>query len=262
MNYLQSTVKDVGCSDEELKKIIEHFDFELPAVYLEFLKLMGRQFGEVPEHLYKDLGWRNFDYAKENALRLIQHSGKPITLMPRDIVFWLDGYGFAFFNVLDGDNPPVYGFAKAQMADEFIKIANSFTIFIDNIRNNNNPLPKIVIHPVLFKELEGGTLTKEEFAKVNKINLELIPDNLIKMIDREYSGLEQRAAQMIAADFLNIKKNYSSTVVQGLESMLILADKNLNKLQSMYLTFAFNPHFNPQSLIDKLDRKNSLEENV
>jgi len=61
MKYIKEIIEEnnTGCSDSEIKEIIDSFNENLPSAYIEFLKLMGKNFINIPPHVYADLGWKN-----------------------------------------------------------------------------------------------------------------------------------------------------------------------------------------------------------
>lgn len=103
------------------------YPHKLPEQYLEFMHYAGNgqfwvgssyNFLEVPK-LKK--------YAEE---LLIENEFSHI-LNDDAFVFWMHGgYMFYFFNLNEGDDPPVYYYSECDNMKDFIKCSESFTGFI------------------------------------------------------------------------------------------------------------------------------------
>lgn len=103
------------CIEEEIKKLEEHFQFRLPKKFREYLLVTGHGAGEYKigsDYQYKYL----FDLTRQARCEL-KRAGNPFQL-PEDafVFFGHQGYIFAWFNVSDGDDPPVYTYSI--MAEE------------------------------------------------------------------------------------------------------------------------------------------------
>lgn len=257
LKNLEESQNNIGCNEQEIEGVKKSINQNLPEAYLEFLILMGKKFGSIPRHIYCDLGWKNFNSARKSGFRMIKMSKKSLVLESTDIVFWLgENYHFAFFNILEGNNPPIYGFAKAQMENNFLKISKSFSEFMEAIKNNN-PFIQIISNPILLRNLECGTelplISEEELDRI--IENKLIPENILKHINKYFSGSENRAAIMMAFDFAREKSSYSNGVWEGVKALITLADGNLKKMESKYLSYVLNSHFDPKILVDQVKLK-------
>lgn len=103
------------------------FPHKLPKQYLEFMRYAGSgkfwvgsscSFSEVP-NLKK--------YAKD----LLNENGFSHDLKDDDFVFWMHcGYMFYFFNLNEGDDPPIYYYSECDDMTDFIKCSERFTDFI------------------------------------------------------------------------------------------------------------------------------------
>lgn len=113
---------------------------KLPQAYIEFMSLMGNTNGFMSGdscfmNEIKDLKQGAYDLLEENESKNI--------LPDESFVFWMSqGCMFCFFNLNEGDNPPVY-FYNESGEDKFLKIAHSFTEFLFN---------KFEMNENLFKE--------------------------------------------------------------------------------------------------------------
>ena len=69
---------------------------------------------------------------KQGAIELLEENESIHLLADDDFVFWMSqGCMFCFFNLEEGDNPPVY-FYNESGEDRFIKIADSVVEFLVN----------------------------------------------------------------------------------------------------------------------------------
>jgi len=97
-------------SNEDIIKVELTFNVSLPKVYKQFLKLMGNGAGAYMQGssvFFKELfflrEWAN-DLLLENGMKPLSNSA---------FVFWMhQGYQVAYFNLNDGDDPPVYFFSE------------------------------------------------------------------------------------------------------------------------------------------------------
>lgn len=117
----------IPISNEDISKIELKFKVSLPEVYKQFLHLMGKGAGEYMkgssvfyDHLFSLREW-----AKE---LLIENNMEP--LPETAFVFWMhQGYQAAYFNLNEGDDPPVYYFSEGQGNKSFQLKEKSLTDF-------------------------------------------------------------------------------------------------------------------------------------
>lgn len=114
---------------EELYSIVKGKN--LPKAYIEFMSIMGN--GTEGHYMGGDSCFMNeiFDL-KQGAIELLEENESIHLLTDDDFVFWMSqGCMFCFFNLAEGDNPPVY-FYNESGEDRFIKIADSVVEFLVN----------------------------------------------------------------------------------------------------------------------------------
>ena len=114
---------------EELYSIVKGKN--LPKAYIEFMSIMGN--GTEGRYMGGDSCFMNeiFDL-KQGAIELLEENESLHLLADDDFVFWMSqGCMFCFFNLAEGDNPPVY-FYNESGDDRFIKIADSVVEFLVN----------------------------------------------------------------------------------------------------------------------------------
>lgn len=129
--YLSS--QDTSSTFDEIDPtIVQNFidDFyplTLPAQYIEFMRYAGNgQFWKGSMYKFSEV-----NKLKEYAEELLSDNDFPITLKESDFVFWMHGgYMFYFFNLDEGDNPPVYYYSECEDLTDFVKCSDSFTDFI------------------------------------------------------------------------------------------------------------------------------------
>ncbi len=114
---------------EELYSIVKGKN--LPKAYIEFMSIMGN--GTEGHYMGGDSCFMNeiFDL-KQGAIELLEENESVNLLTDDNFVFWMSqGCMFCFFNLAEGDNPPVY-FYNESGEDRFIKIADSVVEFLVN----------------------------------------------------------------------------------------------------------------------------------
>lgn len=129
--YLSS--QDTSSTFDEIDPtIVQNFidDFyplTLPAQYIEFMRYAGNgQFWKGSMYKFSEV-----NKLKEYAEELLSDNDFPITLKESDFVFWMHGgYMFYYFNLDEGDNPPVYYYSECEDLTDFVKCSDSFTDFI------------------------------------------------------------------------------------------------------------------------------------
>ncbi|HMQ60958.1 MAG TPA: hypothetical protein PKE06_09830 [Flavilitoribacter sp.] len=127
-----------GYSEEEVGRLIR-IEEGLPAVYVEYLRIMGNQ----PFFLDGvDAGLADLSSLRKSADTLVQlEPNFELHLQEDDFVFLMNaGFLFAFFKKSDGDNPPVYGFARGMNKTDFPLLSSSFTEFIVRSANADTSL--------------------------------------------------------------------------------------------------------------------------
>ena len=119
-----------GCSRAEIQKIENYYKVQLPETYVEFLKYMGKGAGKFmmgSSAFYDEI----FDLKEGGIALLVENEFKPLPNLA--FVFWMhQGYQFAFFNVNDGQNPPIYYYTEGSVQADFEKKENSFTDFLES----------------------------------------------------------------------------------------------------------------------------------
>lgn len=114
---------------EELYSIVKGKN--LPKAYIEFMSIMGN--GTEGNYMGGNSCFMNEIYdLKQGAIELLEENESINVLTDDDFVFWMSqGCMFCFFNLTEGDNPPVY-FYNESGEDRFIKIADSVVEFLVN----------------------------------------------------------------------------------------------------------------------------------
>ena len=99
----------------------------LPAQYVEFMRYAGNgDFWKGAMYKFSEV-----KKLKKYAEDLLSENDFPNTLKDNDFVFWMHGgYMFYFFNLDEGDDPPVYYYSECDNLSNFVKCSKSFTNFI------------------------------------------------------------------------------------------------------------------------------------
>jgi len=120
-----------GLSLGQIESIEKRFKTALPAVYKEFLYLMGRGAGSFMEgsSVFTD---ELFDLKKWAEELVIENNIKP--LPESAFVFWMhQGYQAAYFKLSDGDDPPIYFYSEGEAVGDFAKESSLTNFFIDQL---------------------------------------------------------------------------------------------------------------------------------
>lgn len=114
---------------EKLRSFVK--EKNLPKAYIEFMSVMGN--GTEGRYMGGDSCFMNEIYdLKQGAIELLEENESINLLKDDDFVFWMSqGCMFCFFNLAEGDNPPVY-FYNEGGEDRFIKVADSLVEFLIN----------------------------------------------------------------------------------------------------------------------------------
>jgi hypothetical protein len=128
-----------GCSKAQVLEIEQDQEVPLlPASYQSFLETMGRHAGGVFDGtsiLYPEvLG------AKHGARALLARRQSPLELGDSKFVFMIhQGYVFAFFDVLCGEDPEVVQYMDEE-DPKFERISSSFTEYLEKwVKDYLNP---------------------------------------------------------------------------------------------------------------------------
>jgi hypothetical protein len=125
-----------GCSLGEIHKVESAFGIRLPAVYIMFLKTMGKSAGRFlkgSSAFYPEL-LKLRGYAEE----LLREDSVEDQLTKRDFVFFVhQGYQFAYFQLDEGDDPPVWCFAEGWEAP--VRKFDSLSEFMMRMATDHGP---------------------------------------------------------------------------------------------------------------------------
>lgn len=116
-----------GCSEQQVDLIEQHFAVKLPSTYVAFLLRMGKEAGSFM--LGSSAFYDEIYSLREYAIELLaENNFKP--LPDNAFVFFMhQGYQFGFFDVSEGDNPPVYYYNEGNEQTDFMKEASLAAFF-------------------------------------------------------------------------------------------------------------------------------------
>ncbi len=117
-----------ACDSEILNSFLLRFsDIKLPSAYVDFMRYAG----DGSYWIGSDCSFDDVPKLREWADELLEENSFPCKLKEDDFVFWMhQGYMFYFFNLSEGDDPPVYYYSEAAEISSFVKCSDSFTSFI------------------------------------------------------------------------------------------------------------------------------------
>lgn len=150
MNYLNKlyqvakekrcTIK--GCTDEEIKTVQQYASQKLPECYIEFLQIMGKE-------AYFLTGY-NYNFAEVMHLRgsaesmmFEAYGDNGLTFLRKDDFVFFDSQGCTccFFNLTEGDNPPVYFYSG--LLTQPVKITETLSAFLIAMESNDISIFKV-----------------------------------------------------------------------------------------------------------------------
>jgi hypothetical protein len=145
-----------GCSSNLINNIEQKIGKKLPLCYKEFLENFGYDMdrkddhsrgGFVGESIFFDNVYGD-NTNKDGLIEQLQDDNKS-TMLPQIndnvfIFFSSQGYIFGFFKLTDGDNPAVYGYKEAQTTNNFPKLTNSLSEFLElYLEDGKDPFNKL-----------------------------------------------------------------------------------------------------------------------
>lgn len=138
---IEKGIELVPSTIEQVNNFKENNNYKnLPKSYVDFLLAMGNGTtnGFLRGHscFFNELKDLN-TWAKE----LLNDDNSHLKLSHKNLVFWMSqGCMFAFFNLDEGDNPPVYFYRELSQQKDFMKISDSFTEFLSRIETQDKNL--------------------------------------------------------------------------------------------------------------------------
>lgn len=126
-------------SNKEIKEFIRSSaPLKLPEAYIEFMRYTGH--GQY--WIGSDYKLSTVMHLTEAAKKLLIENNFPHKLKDDDFVFWMhQGYMFYFFNLNEGNNPPVYYYDECRDLDDFVKCGDNFIDFILDPYVSGKPYP-------------------------------------------------------------------------------------------------------------------------
>jgi len=117
-----------GCTKRELEELEEHFQFQLPHVYREFMSLAGKGAGSLFRGT--DIFFPRVLKLQSEAMDLLTELGKTSVLPSNAKVFCMhQGYEINYF-LPEEDNPPIFQFFEGQ--DRATRPWKTFSEFLDS----------------------------------------------------------------------------------------------------------------------------------
>ena len=119
----------IGCTPEQIEEIERHYNLKLPAIYREYLSVLGRRSGRYMDDVAS--GYPRVLGLRERAIELLEADEATIELPGDAFVFSMyQGFTFMFFNISDGDDPAVYSYL--ELDNKFVREDESFSQLLRN----------------------------------------------------------------------------------------------------------------------------------
>ena len=120
-----------GCWGFEIRDLEARFNIQLPTLYKDFLKKMGKGAGKFMQGT--DFFYKGLFSNREAMEEVLELDGQPFVLGKNVFVFSShQGYIFHFFdNAKDVHDPPVYGYEEGNLKYDLID--DKFSDFLLNI---------------------------------------------------------------------------------------------------------------------------------
>ncbi|WP_321386937.1 SMI1/KNR4 family protein [uncultured Enterococcus sp.] len=129
----EQSIKMVPCTEKEISELEKLASKKLPQVYLNFMKKTGNEFRIFDGSSYT---MEELPILKEAANELLEENDMSERLKDEAFVFFMhQGYQFAFFNLEEGENPPIYYYVEGEGLEKIIKKNDSFTDFLIDYYN-------------------------------------------------------------------------------------------------------------------------------
>lgn len=133
-----------GASAEEIQELERYAGGQLPSVYKQFLKQLGRSAGELFRGSEYSVSQRFHLHLKEHAEALLSRSKASFSLPKATFIFLMSqGYQFAFFPIDQGDDPSIYYYLEGDPTPRQLSPTLSGYLLrcIDECERRNHPLP-------------------------------------------------------------------------------------------------------------------------
>lgn len=116
-----------GCTDADIARVQEQYDYPLPNAYKEFLKAMGKGAGNLFQG--SDVFFPECIDLRAMAIEILSEDVSSPSLPPDAVVFGMhQGYQFFFIRASEGDDPVVHFFNEG--VDSFESQSMRFSEFM------------------------------------------------------------------------------------------------------------------------------------
>jgi cell wall assembly regulator SMI1 len=119
----------IGCSHQELDELENDLQLILPKSYKTFLQHCGRK----TTVLFDDFRWEyeHILAMQQWAKKTLQDQTLHLVLQSSAFIFAYSGFSFLFFDLSEGQDPPIYQFLMEAPEAGFVRVANSFSEFLE-----------------------------------------------------------------------------------------------------------------------------------
>ncbi len=127
----------LGCSEEEIKELEAFFNTHLPSEYRNFLLTMGHSAGKF--FVGTDIFYPSLFHLKLWAKDLLMENNVSFQLPDDAFVFSMhQGYTFLYFNLSEGEDPPVYMYLEGD--ESLRQVAPTFSEYLAETVSNDPAL--------------------------------------------------------------------------------------------------------------------------
>ena len=139
LNFLEMNSHEMKpYTNDEIEYLTKNYI--LPNCYIKFIKRAGNG---MQMFRGSDYSFEYISTLKKWAIELLEENEFVKKLSENDFVFMMhQGYVFYFFNLEEGDDPPVYYYGEGENMDNFFKISDTFSGFLIDYYNRIESLKK------------------------------------------------------------------------------------------------------------------------
>jgi len=216
-----------GYLEEEIVNYFGEGMTHLPQTYLMFLRLMGRKAFFLDGQTYSI---DKLAQIRHTAEGLVSRNNPRLNVEENHFVFLTNqGCIFVFFNIKEGNNPPVYGFAEAANQQKFEKITNSLTEFFERMLYDDISLYNPMVKYSTFSH--DVYRLKEEAKSQKKL---YIPFDIFSKVKESFK--EQEVEEVIdVLETLYQEDHDLELMISCARAILFLASGNIEAVKDLCL---------------------------
>jgi len=256
-NYIH---RNEGYSKEEIEEKKSLYSLPFPQMYLDFLEIAGKEFNT---HLEIGWGFENLEGNNNSLVESANSFSKELILDNSNIVFWSGELKDRFFNLKEGNNPPVYTYSMFQAEKLPKKITNSFTEFIDHIICERRFKNDMTFNPVLC-ENNDRKMGLKQFNEKNLPYLDQVQvvSSVLRKVDQLFKGEKADVVKMILLDLAKQKARFLYNRPDFFSELIDKSNGNFENISKYYILEMYDFEKPPRPILFKqavfIDREPSL----